>query len=569
MEPATAVGTRATDPREERFPPSKRNPLRTLRVTVWASCAVGFAIGALGARGQPTHLLILAVGLLLILLPVDWLLRRQLRAGRSLITITGDAIASAAFSGKEKRLRWSEIESMTVETVQNAPYLAFRLRAASGTASKRRFRFGRDRSKRILALSSFDTADRERLVDSIQIHLRLRGGITGTPSMPVNPFKAERQFEEQLAALAPRPHLTHALIALNVLAWLATLVLGGNPLQTPTDVLFNLGGNAAFEVQQGEWWRLLSATFLHAGVLHLAVNMIGLYAAGVTVERIYGPVAYLLIYLGAGLLGSALSLSFAAQHAIGVGASGAVFGVAGAWLVAIRQYRGRMPETLSKRLLTQIGLFVLYSLVQGLTKPGVDNAAHVGGLIGGCLLACILPARLDMDRYRRRLPGRAAMALAATGAGIAVLAMLAPRAALDHRQFFASAEAVARGFSAVGAAAQATESDQQAFAAGRLSARQWVERNHAVHVPALRQATATLRSARLAQGDPRADLLRDTLLYADLTAEAMELTVMETPESRDPVSTDPARLAHVQRQLEAVGERLTRDADALRRRPFN
>ncbi|WP_347329060.1 rhomboid family intramembrane serine protease, partial [Ralstonia pseudosolanacearum] len=352
--------------------------MRTLRVTVWASCAVGFAIGAPGTHGQPTHLLVLAVGLLLILLPVDWLLRRQLRAGRSLITITGDAIASAAFSGKEKRLRWSEIESMTVETVQNAPYLAFRLRAASGTASKRRFRFGRDRSKRILALSSFDTADRERLVDSIQIHLRLRGGMTGTPSMPVNPFKAERQFEEQLAALAPRPHLTHALIALNVLAWLATLVLGGNPLQTPTDVLFNLGGNAAFEVQQGEWWRLLSATFLHAGVLHLAVNMIGLYAAGVTVERIYGPVAYLLIYLGAGLLGSALSLSFAAQHAIGVGASGAVFGVAGAWLVAIRQYRGRMPETLSKRLLTQIGLFVLYSLVQGLTKPGVDNAAHVG-----------------------------------------------------------------------------------------------------------------------------------------------------------------------------------------------
>ncbi|MHA6910418.1 rhomboid family intramembrane serine protease [Ralstonia pseudosolanacearum] len=542
--------------------------MRTLRVTVWVSCAVGFAIGALATHGQPTHLLILAISLLLFLLPADWLLRRQLR-GRSLITITSDAIASATFSGKEKRLRWSEIENMTVETVQNAPYLAFRLRVASGAASKRRFLFGRDRSKRILPLSSFDTADRERLVDSIQIQLRLRGGMAGAPSVPVNPFKAERQFEEKLAALAPRPHLTYALIVLNVLAWLATLVLGGNPLQTPIDVLFSLGGNAAFEVQQGEWWRLLSATFLHAGVLHLAINMVGLYATGVAVERIYGPVAYLLIYLGAGLLGSALSLSFAAQHAIGVGASGAVFGVAGAWLVAIRQYRGQMPETLSKRLLTQIGLFVLYSLVQGLTKPGVDNAAHVGGLIGGCLLACILPARLDMDRYRRQLPGRTAMALAATGAGIAMLAMLAPRAALDHRQFFASAGAVARGFSAVGAAAQATASDQQAFAAGRLSARQWVERNHAVHVPALRQATATLRSARLAQGDPRADLLRDTLLYADLTAEAMELTVMETPESRDPVSTDPARLAHVQRQLEAVGEQLKRDADALRRRPFN
>lgn len=416
MEPATAVGSSATDPREEHFHPSRRNPLRPLRVTLWASCTVGLVIGALAARGQPTHLLVLAGALLLFLLPADWLIRRQIRDGRRLITITRDAIASAAFSGKEKRLLWSEIESVTVETVQSAPYLAFRLKAGSGTAGRRRFLAWRNRSKRILALSSFDTADRERLLDSIQIHLRLHGGSVGAQSMPVNPFKAERQFEEKLEALAPQPRFTYALIVLNVLAWLVTLMLGGNPLQTPISVLFNLGGNAAFEVQHGEWWRLLSATFLHAGVLHLAINMAGLYATGIAVERIYGPAAYLLIYLGAGLLGSALSLSFAAQHAIGVGASGAVFGVAGAWLVAIGRYRGLMPQTLSKRLLTQLGLFVLYSLGQGLTKPGVDNAAHIGGLVGGCMLAMILPARLDMDRYRQLLPGRAAMALAAAGA---------------------------------------------------------------------------------------------------------------------------------------------------------
>lgn len=278
--------------------------------------------------------------------------------------------------------------------------------------------------------------------------------------------------------------------------------------------------------------------------------------------------AYLLIYLGAGLLGSALSLSFAAQHAIGVGASGAVFGVAGAWLVAIRQYRGRMPETLSKRLLTQIGLFVLYSLVQGLTKPGVDNAAHVGGLIGGCLLACILPARLDMDRYRRRLPGRAAMALAATGAGIAVLAMLAPRAALDHRQFFASAEAVARGFSAVergaghgiGPAGLCRRTPVGA-PMGRAQSRRPRAGAAAGHGHA---ALSQARARRPARGPAtRHPALRRPDGRSDGTDGD------GAPESRDPVSTDPARLAHVQRQLEAVGERLTRDADALRRRPFN
>ncbi|AXW64586.1 rhomboid family intramembrane serine protease (plasmid) [Ralstonia solanacearum] len=569
METAAAIGSSATDPREEHFRPSKRNPLRTLRITVWASCVTGFAIGLLATPGRPTHLLVLAGALLLVLLPVDWLLRRQLRAGPGLVTLTRDAIASTAFSGKEKRLLWSEIESVTVETVHNATYLAFRLKTASGTAGKRRRLFGRDRSKRILVLSSFDTADRERLLDSILIHLRLHGGTAGAQAIPVNPFKAERQFVEQLEALTPRPYLTHALIALNVLVWLATLGLGGNLLQTPIDVLFKLGGNAAFEVQHGEWWRLLSATFLHAGVLHLVINVIGLYATGIAVERIYGPAAYLLIYLGAGLLGSALSLSFAAQHAIGVGASGAVFGVAGAWLVAICRYRGQMPETLSKRLLTQLGMFVLYSLVQGLTKPGVDNAAHIGGLVGGCMLALILPARFDMDRYRRLLPGRAAMALAATGAGIAVLAMLAPKAMLDHRQFFASAEAVERSFKAIGAAMEATESDQQAFAAGRLSARQWVERNHTIHVPALRQAADTLRAAKLVQGDPRAALQRDITLYADLTVEAMELTVMGAPESLGPVSSDPARLQSIERQREAVLKRLTMETDALRRHPFS
>ncbi len=569
MELATAVGSSATDPREEHFHPSRRNPLRTLRVTLWASCTVGLVIGALAARGQPTHLLVLAGALLLFLLPADWLIRRQIRDGRRLITITRDAIASAAFSGKEKRLLWSEIESVTVETVQSAPYLAFRLKAGSGTAGRRRFLAWRNRSKRILALSSFDTADRERLLDSIQIHLRLHGGSVGAQSMPVNPFKAERQFEEKLEALAPQPRFTYALIVLNVLAWLVTLMLGGNPLQTPISVLFNLGGNAAFEVQHGEWWRLLSATFLHAGVLHLAINMAGLYATGIAVERIYGPAAYLLIYLGAGLLGSALSLSFAAQHAIGVGASGAVFGVAGAWLVAIGRYRGLMPQTLSKRLLTQLGLFVLYSLGQGLTKPGVDNAAHIGGLVGGCMLAMILPARLDMDRYRRLLPGRAAMALAAAGAGIAVLAMLAPKAMLDHRQFFASAEAAERGFNAFGAAADAMQADQQAFAAGRLSARQWVERSHAIHAPALRRAADMLRAVKLAQGDPRAALQHDITRYADLTVEAMELTVMETPESLEPVSTDPARLERIQRQRDAARKQLQMDADALRHRPFS
>ncbi len=125
------------------------------------------------------------------------------------------------------------------------------------------------------------------------------------------------------------------------------------------------------------------------------MNMVGLVSAGVTVERIYGRPQFALIYFGAGLAGSALRLHFSAQQAVSVGASGAVFGITGAFLVGVFQHRDKLPKTFSKQTLSGLSFFILYALAQGFAKQGIDNAAHIGGLLGGCLLAFILPERFD------------------------------------------------------------------------------------------------------------------------------------------------------------------------------
>lgn len=165
------------------------------------------------------------------------------------------------------------------------------------------------------------------------------------PSQTAHPAIA-LAFANRRRALARQPWVSYALVLLNVAVWLITLASGAALMQAPADKMLVWGGNAASEVQRGQWWRLLTAVFLHSGLMHLAANMVALLCAGPTVERVYGSHRFLLLYLGAGLAGSALSMHFSAQHATAVGASGAVFGVAGALLVAASPLPANCSELL-------------------------------------------------------------------------------------------------------------------------------------------------------------------------------------------------------------------------------
>ena len=141
-------------------------------------------------------------------------------------------------------------------------------------------------------------------------------------------------------------------------------------------------------VREGEDYRLLTAVFMHFGISHLVNNMVILFVLGDNLERALGKVKYLVFYLICGVGANVFSMVVSIREyelAVSAGASGAIFGVIGGLLYVVIRNRGRL-EDLSTR---QLALFVVCSLYFGFTSTGIDNAAHVGGLVLGSLLAAI------------------------------------------------------------------------------------------------------------------------------------------------------------------------------------
>ena len=141
-------------------------------------------------------------------------------------------------------------------------------------------------------------------------------------------------------------------------------------------------------VREGEYYRLLTAVFMHFGISHLVNNMVILFVLGDNLERARGKVKYLVFYLICGVGANVFSMVVSIREyelAVSAGASGAIFGVIGGLLYVVIRNRGRL-EDLSTR---QLALFVACSLYFGFTSTGIDNAAHVGGLVLGFLLAAI------------------------------------------------------------------------------------------------------------------------------------------------------------------------------------
>lgn len=180
--------------------------------------------------------------------------------------------------------------------------------------------------------------------------------------------------------------LTALLVLINALVFIAVEMTGGTE---------NLGHmlmcGAAYTplVMDGEIYRIFTCMFLHFGVQHLANNMLLLFVLGGRLERAVGKLRFLLIFLLGGMGGNILSLFLELQDgefAVSAGASGAVFAVMGAMIYVVLRHKGRM-EDLSVR---QILIMAALSLYFGFTSGGVDNVAHVGGLICGFVLAVIL-----------------------------------------------------------------------------------------------------------------------------------------------------------------------------------
>jgi membrane associated rhomboid family serine protease len=183
---------------------------------------------------------------------------------------------------------------------------------------------------------------------------------------------------------SPPAWLTRAIIGACVLVYVAMAATSGDFVSLPTPVLHAWGGNFAPSVADGEFWRPVTAIFLHAGLIHLGFNMYVLSMIGPFIERLFGPTTYALLYLLSGLSGSLASLAWH-PATVGIGASGAIFGLYGALLGFLFVRRHVIPPEVLNPLL-QNGLYFLgINLVLGFAIPNVDVAAHLGGAAGGFL----------------------------------------------------------------------------------------------------------------------------------------------------------------------------------------
>jgi rhomboid protease GluP len=197
-------------------------------------------------------------------------------------------------------------------------------------------------------------------------------------------------LHEQIHRNMPQLRLTPLLIAANVLVFGAMLLSGAGLWHSQNGVQLAWGANFGPATQDGEWWRLGSAMFLHFGLLHLALNMWALWDGGQWVERMYGHLRFSAIYFSAGLAGNLLSLVAHQGHGVSGGASGAIFGLYGALLSYLWLERTRIQRAEFRWLFWAAVGFTVVSIVLGLMVPGIDNAAHIGGLVAGLLLGVLL-----------------------------------------------------------------------------------------------------------------------------------------------------------------------------------
>jgi membrane associated rhomboid family serine protease len=165
-----------------------------------------------------------------------------------------------------------------------------------------------------------------------------------------------------------------------------------NPMQDfPGLESIHWGANVGVLTFSGEWWRLLTNVFVHGSLLHIAFNMWCLWNLGQLCESLYGQWTYAAIYLICGL---GASLASAAWHihtlTPSVGASGAIFGLAGALIAAFKLGEFSVPRSALSGTLRSLGAFVVYNLIFGQVIPGIDNAAHVGGLITGLTVGALI-----------------------------------------------------------------------------------------------------------------------------------------------------------------------------------
>ena len=207
------------------------------------------------------------------------------------------------------------------------------------------------------------------------------------------------EFRMALAARTRNAWVTTVLVAINITVLAAMTVKGLDPWSAGADDLVEWGANYAPRNTRGEWWRLLTSTFLHSGAPHLTLNILALMQIGPVVERLLGNRAFAVVYLMAGIFASVTSIAWH-PYTVSVGASGALFGIFGVWVAYLLRYRDTIPPSVRHTLQRRAAILIALNLVLGLLIKNIAMAAHVGGLFAGVGAGLLLARPLAEHRVR-------------------------------------------------------------------------------------------------------------------------------------------------------------------------
>lgn len=178
--------------------------------------------------------------------------------------------------------------------------------------------------------------------------------------------------------------ITYTLIIINLIVYAVSAFLSQDIIDMDLETLVDMGAlYGPFTVLNGEWWRLFTAMFLHSGMTHLLMNMFSLYLIGRGAEIYFEKKSYIILYIVSGLIGGLVS-QYIHPVSVGIGASGAIFGVFGALAGFFLAFRERIKKQ-SKAFMKDFGIIIVINLVLGFSIPSVDVSAHIGGLIIGLI----------------------------------------------------------------------------------------------------------------------------------------------------------------------------------------
>lgn len=365
-----------------------------------------------------------------------------------------------------------------------------------------------------------------------------------------SPQPVTKGLTELMRSRPAQVPVTSFLLLMNGLVFALMLLNGAGLWHTGHGVQLAWGANFGPATQDGQWWRLFSAMFIHFGVLHLALNMWALWDVGRLVERLLGRWQFALLYLGSGVVGNLLSLVVQGNQAVSGGASGAVFSLYGALLVFLWRERRQVERGEFRWLFGAASVFTLLMLGMGLLIPGIDNAAHAGGLLAGALLGRVLsrPWTPDSDQSQR---GRwwAALVLT-TVVGVLVLRIPAPSYRLGEelkareaiRQFLNQDQRISQRWRAILDSGRREGLSFEALA-GRIDTQV---------ATVYEQSFEALMAASPGSAAPSSKTLEALQTYATLRVEASR-ELVDGLRRNDPDKIQKALAQAKQAQLHAVG----------------